>query len=351
MTAVTLEDLGGWPAVLGPLTSGVDLSAEQARAAMDHVLGGEATPAQIASFIVALRMKGETVDELIGLLASMRAASEKVDLPEALVPIDTCGTGGDRAGTVNVSTMAALICAGAGVPVVKHGNRSASSKTGTADVLEALGVAIELGPEGVARCVSEAGIGFCFARRFHPAMRHAGPVRTELGIPTVFNFLGPMANPAGVKRQVLGVSDATMAERMVHVLEALGAEHALVVYGHDGLDELTTTSASTVFELRAGEVTSWDVDPGELGIARAQAEDLVGGDADENARALRAVVAGEPGPHREIALLNAAAGLLVSGEVADLAAGFRRAGEVIDDGSAAEALDRLVRVSKDATGT
>jgi anthranilate phosphoribosyltransferase len=348
MTAANLEDLGGWPAILGPLTAGSDLSSDQARAAMDHVLGGEATPAQIAAFIVGLRMKGETVDELTGLLASMREASERVQLPADLVPIDTCGTGGDKAGTVNVSTMAALICAGADVPVVKHGNRSASSKTGTADVLEALGVAIELGPEGVARCVQEAGIGFCFARRFHPAMRHAGPVRTELGIPTVFNFLGPMANPAAVKRQVLGVSDAAMAERMVHVLDALGTERALVVYGHDGLDEITTTTTSTVFELDGGDVTTWDVDPTFLGIERSLPEDLVGGDADENARALRAVLAGELGAHREIALVNAAAGLLASGVVADLPEGYQRASASIDDGKAAEALERLIAVSTEA---
>jgi anthranilate phosphoribosyltransferase len=350
MTAATIEDLGGWPAVLGPLTGGNDLTAEQARAGMDHVLGGEATPAQIAAFIVGLRMKGETVEELTGLLSSMRDASEVVVLPGGLVPIDTCGTGGDKAGTVNVSTMGALVCAGAGVPVVKHGNRAASSKTGTADVLEALGVAIELGPEGVARCVQEAGIGFCFARRFHPAMRHAGPVRVELGIPTVFNFLGPMSNPAGVKRQVLGVADPAMAERMVHVLAALGAEHALVVYGHDGLDELTTTTTSTVHELKDGAVTTWEVDPAALGIPAASAEDLVGGDAAENARSLRAVLDGELGAHREITLLNAAAGLVAAGVADDLAEGYGLASTSVDEGKAAAALDSLIATSQAAAG-
>lgn len=348
MTTVTIEDLGGWPAVLGPLTAGEDVTSTMAGAAMDAVLAGEATPAQVAAFIVALRMKGETVEELTGLLASMRAASETVVLPGGLQPIDTCGTGGDKAGTVNVSTMAALICAGAGVPVVKHGNRAASSKTGTADVLEALGVAIELGPEGVARCVEEAGIGFCFARRFHPAMRHAGPVRLELGIPTVFNFLGPMANPARVTRQVLGVSDAAMAERMVHVLDALGAERALVVYGHDGLDELTTTTTSSVFELVDGEVKTWVVDPALVGIEKAEPAALVGGTADENALALRRVLDGAPGAQRDIALLNAAAGLVAAGVARDLPAGFEQAASAVDDGRAAGALDALVRTSQAA---
>jgi len=348
MTAATIDDLGGWPAILGPLTAGQDLTSNMASAAMDAVLGGEATPAQVAALIVGLRMKGETVEELTGLLASMREASEVVLLPEGLVPIDTCGTGGDNAGTVNVSTMAAIICAGAGVPVVKHGNRAASSKTGTADVLEALGVAIELGPAGVAQCVQEAGIGFCFARRFHPAMRHAGPVRLELGIPTVFNFLGPMANPARVKRQVLGVSDAAMAERMVSVLDALGAEHALVVYGHDGLDELTTTTTSSVFELVDGEVRTWVVDPALVGIAPAQPSDLVGGSADENATALRRVVDGEAGAHRDIALLNAAAGLMAAGVADDLPEGYQLAQASVDEGMAAAALDSLIVTSQAA---
>lgn len=346
MTIATVDDLGGWPALLGPLTAGRDLTSTQAGAAMGAILAGEATPAQIAAFIVGLRMKGETVDELVGLLSSLRDASEPLVLDEGIDPIDTCGTGGDRAGTVNVSSMAALVCAGAGVPVVKHGNRAASSRAGSADVYEALGVAIELGPQGVAACVREAGIGFCFARRFHPAMRHAGPVRAELGVPTVFNFLGPMANPARVRRQVLGVSDADMAERMVLVLQALGAERALVVYGHDGLDELTTTTTSSVLELRDGAVGTWVVDPSQVGLATAEPGQLVGGTADDNATALRRVLDGEAGPHRDVAVLNAAAGLLAAGVVDDLEAGVAAAASSIDEGRAGQALERLVATSQ-----
>lgn len=346
MTIATVDDLGGWPALLGPLTAGRDLTSTQAGAAMGAILAGEATPAQIAAFIVGLRMKGETVDELVGLLSSLRDAAEPLVLDEGIDPIDTCGTGGDRAGTVNVSSMAALVCAGAGVPVVKHGNRAASSRAGSADVYEALGVAIELGPQGVAACVREAGIGFCFARRFHPAMRHAGPVRAELGVPTVFNFLGPMANPARVRRQVLGVSDADMAERMVLVLQALGAERALVVYGHDGLDELTTTTTSSVLELRDGAVGTWVVDPSQVGLATAEPGQLVGGTADDNATALRRVLDGEAGPHRDVAVLNAAAGLLAAGVVDDLEAGVAAAASSIDEGRAGQALERLVATSQ-----
>ena len=239
---------GGWAAVLGQLTAGRSLSTDDAHAAMAEILAGAASPAQIAAFIVALRMKGETVDELTGLLAAMLAASERVPLPDVDGVVDTCGTGGDRSHTINVSTLAALVVAGAGVRVCKHGNRAASSECGSADLLEALGVAIDLAPEAVARCVTEAGIGFCFAPRFHPAMRHAGPTRRELGVPTVFNFLGPMANPARVRRQVIGVSDPAMAERMAQVLAAGGAERALVVHGGDGLDELSTTTPSTLLE-------------------------------------------------------------------------------------------------------
>src|ERR687891_2310288 len=229
------DEVGGWPGILATLAARRDLAAAQARAAMAEILEGAATPAQIAGFIVALRMKGETVDELGGLVDAMLAAAERVTLPpgEPGDPgvVDVVGTGGDRAHTINVSTIAALVVAGAGGKVCKHGNRAASSACGAADLLEALGVAIELGPEGVARCVEEAGIGFCFAPRFHPALRHAGPTRRELGVPTVFNFLGPLANPARVRRQVLGVSDPKMADKAAGVLHARGAERALVVYG------------------------------------------------------------------------------------------------------------------------
>ncbi|HEX8581242.1 MAG TPA: anthranilate phosphoribosyltransferase, partial [Acidimicrobiales bacterium] len=259
--------------------------------------------------------------------------------------VDTCGTGGDRSRTINVSTIAALVVAGAGGRVCKHGNRAASSACGSADLLEALGVAIDLGPAGVARCIDEVGIGFCFAPRFHPAMRHAGPARRELGVPTVFNFLGPMANPARVRRQVLGVSDPSMAERMAQVLGANGAERALVVYGHDGLDELTTTTTSTVLELRDGGLRTYVVDPVELGLAPADPAELKGGDAATNASLARAVLGGEPGPRRDVVLLNAAAGLVAAGLADDLVDGLVLAASSIDEGRAAATLDRLVDIS------
>lgn len=338
--------MGGWPAVLGPLTQRRDLPADHARAAMAEILGGTATPAQIAGFIVALRMKGETVDELRGLLDAMADAAERVPLTSLDGVVDVVGTGGDRSHSVNVSTMAALVVAGAGVRVCKHGNRGASSRCGSADLLEALGVNLELDPEGVARCVESAGIGFCFAPRFHPAMRHAVPTRRELGVPTVFNFLGPLANPAGVRRQVVGVADAAMAERMARVLAARGSERALVVHGDDGLDELTTTTTSTVIELVDGEVRMATVDPTTYGIALVDATALTGGDAAANASVAKRVLGGEPGAHRDVVVLNAAAGLVVAGTVADLHEGVEQAGAAIDSGAAAAALDRLVVASQ-----
>jgi len=313
---------------------------------MTEVLAGNATAAQIAGFIVALRMKGETIDEIVGLLAAMYAAAESVPLTDVSGVVDTCGTGGDRSHSINVSTIAAIVVAGAGVKVCKHGNRAASSSCGSADLLEALGVALDLEPAAVARCVEEAGIGFCFAPRFHPAMRHAIPTRRDLGVPTVFNFLGPLANPAGVRRQVLGVSDARMADKMAGVLARLGSERALIVYGHDGLDELTTTTTSTVVELDdSGELIRYDVDPAACGLRLAKADDLRGGDATENARAARAVLAGEPGPHRDVVVLNAAAGLIAGGVASDLHVGMTLAAASIDEGRASDALDKLVAVS------
>jgi anthranilate phosphoribosyltransferase len=335
----------GWPAVLGTLSSRGDLAPERARAAMAEILDGAATPAQIAGFIVALRMKGETVDELTGMLAAMLDAAERVDLPEGVEAIDVVGTGGDRAHTINISTLSALVVAGAGGTVCKHGNRAASSATGTADVLEALGVRIDCGPDEVARCVLEAGIGFCFAPRFHPAMRHAGPTRRELGVPTVFNILGPLANPAGARRLMIGVADASMADRMAHVLAVRGAERALIVHGDDGLDELTISTTSQVVELRDGDVRTYTIDPTDLGIDRAPAASLVGGDPATNADLARRVLAGDPGPHRDVVTLNAAAALVAAGLVDDLAAGVDRARTTLDDGAAAAALDRLVAVS------
>jgi anthranilate phosphoribosyltransferase len=259
--------------------------------------------------------------------------------------IDTCGTGGDRAGTINVSTMAALIAAGAGVKVVKHGGRAASSQCGSADVLEALGVAIELGPDAVAACVADAGVGFCFAPRYHPAMRFVGPARRELGVPTTFNFVGPLANPARVRRQAVGVSDETMATKMLGTLRALGADRAMVFHGDDGLDELTTTTTSTVHELADGRLRTFTVDPLDVGINRADGAALAGGDAATNAAAVESVLAGDKGPHRDIALLNAAAALVVAGVAASLAAGVEIGADAIASGRARAALDRLVATS------
>lgn len=330
-----------WAAVLGALTEGDDLSADVAHEAMAEILAGEATSAQIAGFAVALRMKGESVDELRGLLQALVEAADPVVLDPSVQAIDTCGTGGDRSGTINISSVAAFVVAGAGVPVCKHGNRAASSQCGSADVYEALGVPIDLDPDAVARAVTEVGMGFCFAQRFHAALRHAGPTRAELGVRTAFNFLGPMANPARVRRQVVGVSDPRMAERMLRVLVANGSERPLVVFGHDGLDELTTTTTSTLMSWEDGEVRTQEVDATAFGLAPAQPADLLGGDATVNAEAAHRVLAGDAGPHRDIVVLNAGAGLLVGGAVDDLAAGVEAAQACIDDGRAAGVLERL----------
>ncbi len=338
---------GGWPVVLGTLLEGRDLGAAAARAAMAEILEGAASPAQIAAFVVALRMKGETIPELVGMVDAMLEASTRVNIDTSGPVIDVVGTGGDRAHTINVSTLSALVVAGAGGRVCKHGNRAASSACGAADLLEALDVAIELGPDGVARCVADAGIGFCFAPRYHPAMRHAGPSRRDLGIPTAFNILGPLSNPARVRRYLIGVADLRMAERMAGVLRAKGAERALIVHGGDGLDELTTTGPSTVVELRDGVVTTWEVHPEALGLRLADREDLVGGDAAVNADLARRVLAGEHGAHRDIVSLNAGAGLVVAGVVGDLPAGIEAAREALDSGAAVAALARLVEVSQE----
>jgi anthranilate phosphoribosyltransferase len=345
-----LGELGGWPGVLSPLVAGRDLSVEQAHAAMSEVLEGAATPAQLAGFVVALRMKGESVDELTGLLGAMldNAAIVPLDDPLRDVTVDVVGTGGDRSHTINVSTLAALVVAGAGVPVCKHGNRAASSSCGSADLLEALGVDIDLSPEGVAACLRQAGVAFCFAPRFHPALRHAGPVRRELGIPTAFNVLGPMANPARVRRQVVGVADPSLAERMLLVLRRLGAIRVLVVHGDDGLDELTTTTTSTIWELDDAGVRQTKVEPARLGLRVVAAEQLRGGDPATNADHARRVLDGEQGAHRDVVLLNSAAGLIAGGRAADLAEGLAIAADVIDDGRAAAALDGLVNGSRAA---
>ena len=341
--------MGGWPAVLGRLFGRGDLTADEASLALGEVLAGAATPAQIASFITALRIKGETVEEMTGLVRAMLAHAEPLPVARPEDIVDTCGTGGDRSRSINVSTIAALVVAGAGARVCKHGGRAASSATGSADVLEALGVVIDLGPDGVARCIEEVGIGFCFAPRFHPAMRFAIPVRRELGVATVFNFLGPLANPARAGLQIVGVSDPAMAEKMLGVLVANGVQRAMVVHGADGLDELSTTGPSTVLEVGAdAEVRRYIVDPADLGFATTSLEELRGGDAEANAEVVRRVLAGKKGPHRDIAVLNAAAGLVVAGLSTDLADGVARASAVIDGGAARDVLAHLVRASHEA---
>lgn len=363
--AVTFDSLGGWPAVLGRLMAGSDLTGPEAWCVLGEVLRGAATAAQIAGFVTALRMKGETVDEMAGLVRAMLDHAEPLVVPGDLV--DTCGTGGDRSCSINVSTIAAFAVAGAGARVCKHGNRAASSQAGSADVLEALGVVVDLGPDGVARCIDEVGMGFCFAPRFHPALRFAAPVRRELGVPTIFNFLGPLANPARVRFQVVGVSDPDMADKMLGVLAANGSRRAMVVYGADGLDELSTTGPTTVVELldagdtpgsgegagdNVGEVDParvrrWTVDAATLGLARVGIDDLRGADSATNAAIARRVLGGEKGPYRDIVVLNAGAALVVAGLADDLAAGVDRAAAAIDDGRARGVLDGLVRVSQE----
>jgi anthranilate phosphoribosyltransferase len=330
--------------ILARLTRGNELSSDEIDAVAGEIFEGRVSEVQAAGFIVALRTKGETVDELAALVRAMHRFSTPVKVADGA--IDTCGTGGDRSGTVNVSTMAALIAAGAGARVVKHGNRAQSSQAGSADVFEELGVAIDLGPAGVERCVDEAGVGFCFAPRYHPAMRFLGPARKELGVPTTFNFLGPLANPARVRRQAVGVSDPTMAATMLGTLRVLGTERAMVFSGDDGLDELTTTTTSTVHELIDGNLHEFKIDPLDVGIGRSDASHLCGGDAATNAGVLRAVLAGEPGPCRDIAVLNGAAALMVAGLASDLATGVEMAIASVDNGAAARALESLVRVSQ-----
>jgi anthranilate phosphoribosyltransferase len=341
------DDIGGWPALLTQLLERKDLSAADAREAMSTILAGDATPAQLIGFVVALRAKGETAEELSGLLDAVLAAATLVPLGDDLRShaVDIVGTGGDRSHSINVSTMSALVVAGAGVPVCKHGARASSSQCGTADVLEALGVAIELSPQDVLRCVQQAGIGFCMAAKFHPAFRFAAPSRREIGIPTVFNLLGPMANPGRVRRSLIGVANPSFAERMLASLRIHGAIKAWIVHGN-GLDELTTTAASTVLSLHGDEVTSFSVDPVRLGLAPAIPEELVGGTPAQNAEFVRRVFAGDHGPHRDIVLLNAAAGLVVADVAENLEQGLQLAAESIDKGKAAAALQSFVEVSQ-----
>lgn len=341
-----------WPSVLGRLVDGVDLAPADTAWAMDEIMSGAATPAQIAAFGVSLRMKGETAGEVSGLAGSMLEHAQLVDVDQDAV--DVVGTGGDRSNTVNISTMAALVVAAAGVRVVKHGNRAASSKSGTADVLEALGVAIGLGPAGVASCVAELGIGFCFAPVFHPALRHAAGPRREIGVPTVFNVLGPLTNPGRPRAGLIGCAYEHMAPVIADVFAARGSS-VLVVRGDDGLDEITTTTTTTVRVVSAGTVTTEVFDPADLGIARVDIEALRGGDAEVNASVVRAVLEGQTGAVRDAVLVNAAAALAahagVNGTLVEsLAAGMRRAAEAVDSGAAAALLGHWAALSTELAG-
>jgi anthranilate phosphoribosyltransferase len=332
-------------ALLALVAGGERLSLDQARSAFEIMMSGDATPAQVGGFLIGLRVRGETVDELTGGAEALRERMVEVQAPADA--IDTCGTGGDASGTFNVSTAAALVVAACGVPVAKHGNRALSSRAGSADILAALGVNIDVEPSRVERAIREAGIGFMMAPRHHGAMRHVAGARVELGTRTIFNLLGPLANPAGARRQLLGVFAHDWIEPLAQVLGQLGSERAWVVHGSDGLDELTTTGPSHVAELRAGRVTTFEVTPEEAGLPRARLEDLRGADATTNADALRALLDGVRGPYRDIVLLNSAAALVIADRASDLAAGVARAVEAIDGGAAKAALARLVAISSE----
>ncbi len=334
-----------WPDVLGTLSAGQDLSEARAHSAMTEIMAGRATHAQIAAMILALRIKGETIDEIVGLVRAMREVAVPVDVDDPVI-VDTAGTGGDRSGTFNISTTAAFIAAGAGVRVAKHGNRAASSLSGSADLLEGLGVVIDLPPAATAALLKEAGFAFFFAPTYHPAMRHAAPVRAQLGVPTVFNFLGPLANPAGSRHQAVGVSDSGMAAKMIGALDRLGAEYAFVYYGEDGLDEITTTGPSFIYRLRSGEITHAEFTPEDFGVARARIEDLKGGTIEENVAITRAILGGEPGPKRDIAVINAAPAIVAAGKAAGFQEAVQAATASLDSGAAAAVLDRVVERSR-----
>jgi len=330
--------------LLNEVVSGRSLSRSDAESAMARIMAGEATPAQIAGLLVALRMKGETVEEIAGFARAMRGAATLLDLQRDDL-VDTCGTGGDGASTFNVSTTAALIAAGAGVPVAKHGNRAVSSACGSADVLEALGVHLVSGEAALRRCLEAAGIAFLFAPAQHPAMKHAIGPRRELGLRTVFNLLGPLTNPAGARRQVVGVYDESLVEPLAEVLGALGAIHVLVVHGDGGLDEISTLGPTRVAEWRDGALRPYTISPADHGIGLAEAEAIGGGDGERNARLVLDVLAGEHGARRDIALLNGAAAIYVSGRVDGFDAALAAATDSIDGGAARRALDALVSTS------
>jgi len=332
---------------IAALVSGRSLSMEEAALVMEEIMEEEVTPAQFGAFVAALRLKGETVDEIAGLAKTMRAKAIPVTVAEPVV--DTCGTGGDGSSTFNISTAAALVAAGAGLKVAKHGNRAMSSQCGSADVLEALGVRIDLNAEQVQRCLQEVGIGFMFAPVFHPAMKYASAPRREIGIRTVFNILGPLTNPASARAQVVGVADETLVEKLALVLQSLGCYHALVVHGEDGLDEITITGKTKVCELKDGDIDSYSISPENFGLPQASLDSLKGGTLDENAALLRRVLSGALGPQRDVVLMNTAAALLAGDRVETLKEGAALAKEVIDGGHALAKLEQLIEFSQSIT--
>ena len=326
------------------VVSGESLSMETAAQVMNEIMSGEATPAQFGAFVTALRLKGETVDEIAGMAQIMREHSLHVEVDGNLV--DTCGTGGDGSGTFNISTAAAFVAAGAGAKVAKHGNRAMSGSSGSADVLEALGAKIELSPESVTRCINETGFGFMFAQGFHPSMRFAAGPRREIGIRTVFNILGPLTNPAGAGAQVIGVADASMASKMAQVLGRLGSRRAFVVHGSDGLDEISIAGPTRIWELEEGHVIEYEISPEDAGLSSAPLSEIQASDAEASARILRAVLEGEPGAARDIVVLNAAAALL-AGEIVDsLEEGVQAAAASVDSGKALRSLEAFVALSQ-----
>lgn len=331
--------------VLAAIASGRALSRSEAEAAFDHLLSGAATSAQMGAFLMGLRVRGETIDEITGAVAAMRAKMLRVRVPAGA--IDIVGTGGDGHGTYNVSTLAAIIVAACGVPVAKHGNRAASSRSGSSDVLSALGVLVGLDSAGVERCLDEVGLGFMSAQTHHAAMRHFAAVRADLGTRTIFNLLGPLSNPGGVKRLLVGVFSPDWLEPLARVLGTLGAERAWLMHGSDGLDEITTTGPTSVVAWDHGTIRHFTIAPEDYGLARVGLDDLKGGDAAHNAIAVRDVLDGARRPYRDIAALNAAAGLVVADRAPDLASGLRLAFEAIDSGQARDVLNRLVRLSQD----
>ena len=330
-------------ALIAQVASGAELSRQQASDAFNSMMSGEATPSQMGGLLMALRVRGETVDEITGAVTAMRSKILTVKAPANAV--DVVGTGGDASGSYNISTCAAFITAGAGVPVAKHGNRALSSRSGAADVLGALGVKIDLTPDDIARCITEAGIGFMFAPAHHPAMKHVGPTRVELGTRTIFNLLGPLSNPAGVKRQMVGVFSRQWVEPLAQVLKNLGAERAYVVHGADGLDEITTSGPTYVAALENGAVKTFEITPEEVGLPRVESSALKGGDAELNAKALRMVLQGTKNAFRDVAVMNAAAALVVAGVATDMKTGVGVAQKSIDNGEALKRLDQLVAVS------